>query len=189
MAKKALSLVNVEFKQHNSVLTSGTISDGTGFIQQLTNIAQGDTNLTRDGSSIKIVSIYLKGFVQINSAATQSIVRLMIVLDKQTNQAIYTTADLLHDVTEGDSLVSALNLDNKHRFVVLWDKSFTVDNNNNGIVHFSFFKKCNYPIRYDNSAAAITSLTSNSLSMVRISNEGVDFPDITSFTRIRYVDN
>ncbi len=188
MAKKALSMLNVEFKNHD-VPTAATIPDATGTIQQLTNINQGDTTNTRDGAQVKLTSIFIRGNIKQNASATQTVVRLMLVLDKQTNQTIYTLADLLQDVTASDSVLSVNNLDNKHRFIVLWDRSFSLSDSGRQVIAFKFHKKLNLKIRYDNTGNGIADLTSYSLSLVRLSDEATNVPSLRSITRIRYVDN
>ncbi len=196
VAHKALStalmvkkLLNVEFKNHDVTFSTATVADGVGSITALTNIAQGDTTLLRDGSSMKVVSVQCKLLLKINASASSSDLRMMIVLDSQTNQAIYTTADLLQSVVNIISVVSPLNLDNKFRFRVLYDKIYNVDTGTSSTRLLKFYKKLDLKIRYDNAAAAITSLTSNSLSVVFISNEPTNEPTVTGIFRVRFIDN
>ncbi len=188
MAKSIKSLMNVEFKNHDLQQTAAAIAVAPG-ITELTNIAQGDTTNTRDGSSIKLVSILFKYTLNMNASATQTSVRVVLVHDKQTNQAIYVPNDLNADNTAGDSIVSARNLDNGHRFQVLYDKVHTFSISGKQTSYHQFYKKLNLKIRYDAAAAAITSLTQSSLSSFVTTNEATNTPTITSFTRLRYVDN
>ncbi len=189
MAKKALSMLNVEYKNHDVTLTNVTVPDTVGVIQQLTLINQGDTTNTRDGAQIKLTSFQIKGQCQLHTSATSSVVRLMLILDKQTNQAIYTTADLLSNVTTVDSINAPLNLDNKHRFVVLWDKTLTMSEIGNEVRQFKYYRKLSLKLRFDASTGAIADLTSYSLSLVRISNETTNLPNYSAIIRLRYVDN
>ncbi len=189
LAKKAMSMLNVEKKEHNIILTDATIIDGIGAIQQLSNIAQGDTTLTRDGAQCKLVSIYIKGFLEMSASATSTTVRLMLIWDKQTNQAIYATTDLLLNATEKDSVVSPLNLNNKYRFVVLWDRLFSMSITGTQTIHFTYFKKLNIVLRYDASTTAIADLTTNSISMLRVSSEVTNVPLMTISQRLRFIDN
>lgn len=188
MAKKALSLINVEFKNHDLTFNS-TIPDAAGTIQQLTNINIGDTTNTRDGSSIKLTSFFIRGIVKMNASATATTVRLMLVQDKQTNEAIYNINKLLSDVSASDSVHSVYNLDSKFRFRVLWDKVFTLSDNGRQIIHFQYHKKLNMKMRYDGTGGGMGDITSNSLSLVRISDEATNVPTGTWVTRIRYIDN
>ncbi len=188
MAKSIKSLMNVEFKNHDVKLTASALAVAP-IISELTNIAIGDTTNTRDGSSIKLVSILFKYLINMNASATQTKVRVILVHDRQTNEAVYSAADFLADVTAGDSIVAARNLDNGHRFQVLYDKVHTYSISGRQNSYHQFYKKLNLKLRYDNAAAAITSLTQSSLSLLTTTNEATNVPNITSIVRLRYVDN
>ncbi len=188
MAKYLKGIVNVEFKNHDVQQTAIALSNAVT-ITQLTNIAQGDTTVTRDGAQCKIVSIMLNYTLQINASAAGTVIRVMLVHDRQTNQAIYTSGDLIEDTTAIDSLVSPRNLDNKLRFSVLYDRVHTLSIAGNQKVNTKFYKKLNIKLRFDNAAAAITSLTQSSLSLVNWTDEATNVPSITSFVRLRFVDN
>ncbi len=188
MAGKALSLINVEYKNLDTQLTSQAQSD-TPTITQITNMNRGDTTNTRDGSSVKFVQLYMRGFVRINASATRTGFRILVVLDRQTNQAVYAIADLLQDVSNADGLVTPLNLDNKFRFHVLYDKLMFLDSNGVESKQFKFFKKVQLKCRYDGDAGTIADLTSKSLSIVTLSDEATNTPVVTLNMRLRFVDN
>ena len=67
------SVINVEKKKHDTS-SSGSISSAGG-IQLLSNIAQGDTDQTRDGNSIKMQSMLLRATFTLNASATASNMR------------------------------------------------------------------------------------------------------------------
>ncbi len=188
MAKSIKSLMNVEFKNHDIAATTSAITI-TPVITQLTNIAQGDTTLTRDGSSVKFVSISFRYTLVQHASATSTFVRIMLVLDRQTNEAIYTDTDLLADVTVADAIVSPRNLDNGHRFRVLYDKVHAFSASGSVSQHGKFYKKLQLKVRYDAAAALITSLTQSSLSLFTVATEASSTPTITHRIRLRYVDN
>ncbi len=188
LAKHLKTIVNVEFKNHDVQATAAALSATPG-VTQLTNIAQGDTTNSRDGSSLKIVSISFKYILRVNGAATNTQVRLILIHDKQTNQAIFAPADFLQDTSINDNLVSQRNLDNGHRFTVIMDRVFNLTATGKGSISGSFYKKLNLKLRYDNAAAAITSLTQSSLALMLITNEASNVPSITHSIRLRYVDN
>lgn len=190
MAKKALSFLNPEFKFLDTVVTATAVST-TAVITQLTNLAQGDTDITRDGAQIRISAIRVNGFVVIEPTSVTTMFRLMLVLDNQTNGAIYTSAQLLADDTAGDAIASPLNLDNKFRFRILWDQVINlVAGAENSIEHFSYFKMMpNLKIRYSANAGDITDLASKSLSLFMISNDAVTTPSTTFNVRVRFLDN
>ncbi len=188
MAKYLKTIVNVEFKNHDVQQTAAAVASG-GVQVQLSNIAQGDTTITRDGAQCKVVSISLRYTIFMNQSATASSMRVWLIQDSQTNQALFTIADFLEDVTVDDAINSPRNLDNKHRFRVLYDKVHNLSITGRQISSHRFYKKLNVKLRFDNAAAAITSLTQNSLSLLVISDEATNTPAITSFVRLRYVDN
>lgn len=184
-------LMNVEVKFFDVSGVAVAIPDGVGTIVQLTNIPQGDTDITRDGAQVKLMSIDFKAFINMSASATASTVTIMLIVDKQTNQAIYTTTALLHTVTNALSVVSPLNLDNKFRFRVLkrWIFDINNDGRNKKVLKWHHKFGNNMKIRFDNSTSAIEDLTSKSLSLLFISTEGTNEPTIHFFNRLRFVDN
>ncbi len=189
IASSVKRLLNVEIKNHDFSQTAVTIPDGAGTIFELTNIPQGDTGITRDGANVKITSIYIKGIVILAAAATTTTYRIVLVEDKQTNQAIYVTADLLATVANVQSVVSPLNLDNQFRFNVLYDRIYHVDDSNMKSQDFKIYKKVNKRLRFDASTPDITDLRSSSYSLLCISTEPTNAPSLRFEARLRFVDN
>lgn len=188
IATAVKKLVNVEYKFHDVQVTSTAITD-TPTIIELTNIPQGDTDITRDGAQVKLVRINIKYSILINVTAASTQVRCMLVHDRQTNQAIYTATDLLADATNIDNITSMLNLDNKYRFQVLYNKVHTLSNVGRNNSYSEVSKQLNLKIRYDGSTPDITDLTSSSLSWLVVGNQATSDPIHTFFSRVRYIDN
>ncbi len=189
IARSVKRLLNVEIK--NFDVTQTAIALGTSpDIVQLSNIPSGDTTNSRDGSQCKMVGLELNFHLQQNSSAiAATFIRLMVVLDKQTNQAIYDIADLLEDTSVNDIITSPRNLDNKNRFVILYDRIFVLSKGGtNGAVVRKYIKK-EVLLRYDASTPSIADLTQNSLSFVQFNSEGTNVPSITFFSRLRFIDN
>lgn len=181
-------LMNVEFKFHQ-VEKNATAIPNTGDIVELTNIDQGDTAQTRDGAQIKCMSISCKYTITINSSAVNSFVRVILVRDIQTNQAIYSLSDLLEN-SGALAIESHLNLDNKYRFQVLANRVHKLSNTTGtDLISGHIFKRVGTKIRYDNTGNGIADLTSKSFSIVFISDEAVNTPTLKMVARIRYVDN
>ncbi len=182
-------LLNVEKKWHD-VDGFNINASQSGTIIQLTNVAQGDTSQTRDGDQLKILSLQLKLFGVRDSVANASLMRVMIVQDSQTNGAIYALSDLLEDASVSNNMLSPANLDNKYRFKIWYDRLHPmIESASNAIkVINKFFNKA-VKIRFDNESAVISSLTSNSLSLVVICRQSTNVPTFTHWCRIRYVDN
>lgn len=188
MAKGIKRLINVEIKNFDNQQTAVLITD-TPAIIQLSNIAIGDTTNSRDGSQCKMIGVDLNFTLFQNASAVLTYVRIMLVIDKQTNQAIYTAADLLEDVTQKDAIVSPRNLDNLKRFTVLYDRVFELCVNGDcGAVVKKYFKK-DVLLRYDGSTPSIADLTQSSLSLFQVGSEATNDPSIVSFVRLRFIDN
>ncbi len=186
IAKKVQRMNRPEKKQAIQQATDTTMSDA-GTIVQLCNMQEGDTNQKRDGGQVRFVSATLNYLVQRNASADTSVVRIMLIQDKQTNGAIFALSDLLFDATIVDNIVSPLNLNNARRFKVLYDKQHAVAANNRVVLRKKFLK-LNIPVRYDANAGLITDLTQDSLALVFITDEPSLVPVITYNVRLRFTD-
>lgn len=187
VAKGVRRLLNVEIKNHDIQQNLVSIT-AVPLIVQLSNIDRGDTTNTRDGAQCKMIGLDINYFLLTNATLPRTTVRIMYVLDKQTNQAIYVNTDLLEDVTIQDNIVSSRNLNNKHRFQVLYDRHHMLSLANPTVVVRKYIKK-DVLLRYDNTGNGIADLTQNSISQIIMCNETANTPFITSFTRLRFVDN
>lgn len=113
----------------------------------------------------------------------------MVVCDKQTNGVIYTPAQLLAAISNVGTLVSPLNLDNKYRFRVLYDKCFTLSKGGIETRYLKWYREINSKIRYGGNAGDITDLDSVSYSIFVVASEPTNEPSHTRQFRIRFVDN
>lgn len=188
MAKYLKGIVNVEFKNHTVTATAAAIS-ATPSLTQTTNMSLGDTTNDRDGSNIKLVSLTFSYTLVIHASAVDTLVRVMVIHDKQTNQAAFTAANILNDVTSEDSIVSPRNLDHTHRFQVFYDKVHALSDAGPKNVYRSFNRKLQLKLRYDANDGTIADLTSSSLALLFVSNEATNTPLITFTHRLRFVDN
>jgi len=123
-----------------------------------------------------------------------------LVQDKQCNGVAATTADLLGFTGQTVSFASYNNLENSHRFRVLFDVLRPINATAGGtptttpvwaIVNhiITFSKKVKIPIEYSSStsAGAISTIRSNNLLFVCISKNGVVM--LSGNVRVRYIDN
>ncbi len=186
---KLKNLLNVEYKHHNLSTTATAITDA-GSVTQLSNLAQGDTSTTRDGGSVKWTSLQLTYQMKIHVSATTSMVRIMIVHDKQPNQAIFTLADLLFDATIVDACTSPYNINNASRFNIIYDKLHALNvNSSNSTVIRKIHKKLNLKMRYDAAVGDITDQTQDSLALVLVADQATNDPVIAFSYRGRFIDN
>ncbi len=166
IAKGIKKLMNVEFKFLDTQLTFENITTPATIIQ-LINIPQGNSDSSRDGAQVKLTRVNVKYAIARSAIDTANFVRVMLVLDTQTNGAIYNLFDLLADNTLDDNLVSMLNLDNKYRFRILYNKVHVLsDKGANSKIYRELSKELNTKIRFTASTPSIADLSTNSLSMV-----------------------
>ncbi len=188
LAKKINSLISFERKFLDTDITAAAMSVA-GVITPLSNLVLGDTTETRNGSNIKVVSIQFNYFITQHASSTSTQCRVMLVLDNQTNQLQYATNQLLEDVTSGGNIVSPRLLDNRSRFTVLYDRIHGLSATGETTVSRRFYKKCNIILRYDANDGTVADLTIKSLSQIGFTNEATNFPLITSWVRLTFVDN
>lgn len=186
-----------------SVLVGGTIltGDAAGTINV---IAQGNTESTRIGRKSVIKAInwrYTVTSPEVDAAGSfldAETVRIILYLDKQCNGAAATILGILDTA----NYQSFNNLANKQRFRILMDRTVTLNykcgaSDGAGLVssasvavNGSFYKKCNIPIEFDNSASTgvLTSMRSNNLGVLSIARLG-SISQIDSKFRLRFTDS
>ena len=120
----------------------------------------------------------------------------MIVEDLQTNGVIATPADILQAVT----VSSFMNLNNRDRFRVLREEIMTVGAFSNvatqsyaagnQIVPINIYAKCNIPVCFEGTSAAIGSISSGAIYVFLIGNVAAGANDgIAQLScRVRFID-
>ena len=93
-----------------------------GIKHELTNIANGNNASSRVGNKIRLVMYEFSAFIQTNVLVNATFIRIQLIKDKNTNGAIFTTADLLTNTAAGDNIASTYNEANLKRFTVLINK-------------------------------------------------------------------
>lgn len=179
------SIVNVEKKFIDSTVSAQNITN-TGALSLLNGVTTGDSMSTRDGQSIKCISILFSGKMRLTSVANVMQVRLIIFRDMQANGAAPAATDLLVSA----SVTSALNLSNGKRFSVLYDRRFTLEPNGDQGAFAHFFRKLNFHTRFNTgTAGTIADIQTNSLYLLYLSDEATNYPLLTSDCRVRFIDN
>ncbi len=191
-----------ELKFHDVTVDDAAIAQN-GTIQNsgsVNLIPQGITEITRVGRKCTIKSInwhYTLSSAETDggtSATNPDVVRVILYLDKQCNGATATVTQILRS----DVLNSFRNLTESGRFRILMDKMHTLncmagggDGTTNDwasrITQGSFYKKCNIPLEFNNTAGAITELRSNNLGVLLVSKAGTG-AIFASTMRLRFSD-
>lgn len=128
IAKRVYRLVNSEM--HRNELTGASINPTyNGSIVNLTNISQGDTDLTRTGLSIKLQTLRMRGNVAPSENASAPLyqqARMIIFRGKQENGVAYTASDLLATTGSFYAPNSLKNWTERFRTQVLYDKTYNL---------------------------------------------------------------
>lgn len=204
VATTIAGLVNAEHK-HVDTLSTWVSTNATPRIDPLTNMAQGSTDVTRNGNSILAKHVYIKGDILRNpSAAATAIegVRVMLIMDTNDENDVPPTIDfLLQNYSTGYAMVSHHNKNYTDRFKVLFDKAFYI-NAQVPSVKFKYYKA--YAVKTytkQNGAAKIisthmtyngpvsTDLSKNHLYLVTIGSTDTNAPTTKYHVRFGYTDN
>lgn len=171
----------------------------------LNGAAQGVGEQARIGRKQFIHSVHVKGFIKTTVAQSKSepidaeLYRVVLVLDTQTNAAQMTASDVF-DISQNNDVLSYRNLQQTHRFKVLWDKTFqiTPNNTNEGAVgkfaagvHIRTFKinkvfKTPLVVMYKDASATVASITDNSLHIIGIAEAIANVPLLQWQSRCRF---
>ncbi len=187
----------IELKFHDVDIDDAVIAQAFSVQAGVNLIAQGVTESTRVGRKCTIRSIHWHFVIELQGATakgnTSDVVRVMMVLDKQANQALPANTDVL----ESTSFLSFNNLSNRKRFRTLMDRTYTLvaqAGGGDGTTEDygedqqwdEFHKKVNIPIEFNAAAGAITEITSNNLVILLASENGTS--TFTSKVRLRFSD-
>lgn len=181
LAKRLARVVNVEVKNHDVVTSLGV--PATGIVHDLSVIAAGTTNNTRDGSGIKVMSLNLRGHIQIHASSVASSFRIILFRGKNENEIAPTVSTVL----QAADVNSFKNEDNKFQTKILIDQTIQVGSQTSSRrKHVRFNEKLFGHINY---SAATTDIESGGVYLLLISTEASNTPTFAYTSRLTYVDN
>lgn len=169
----------------------------------LNAIAQGTGENQRSGLRVVNKSIQIKVNWDMLGGGDQ-VLRLLVVQDRQTNGAQLTGSDVLADQVPGtaNDNLAMVNLENKHRFKILYDKIFQTEiqmrywngsaeisgNRVKSINIFIPLGKRGVTTRYLGTTNAVSDIADNSFHLLAITNE-TSTDTVTFNSRVRYFGN
>lgn len=190
VASKALStayavkkLLNVEYKVHDQTITAAPSL--TGVVSFLgSGLVQGDASNTREGNSILIKSIQLRG--QVTTTVPNHCIRYIVFMDTDGTGTAPAVGDLLaNNDTEG--MYSVLRYPG--RFRVLLDKVYDVSSNGKSRQSFHLHQTMNVHQKWNGSGGAVTDARKNALYLLSISSGSATLPSNNLHWRYRFIDN
>lgn len=188
------SLINTEFKDMQLTAANQNVTDD-GYVVGLCYPTQGDGDDNRDGDSIRLKNLRVKGMIQYNSAQTtypNQLVRVIVFNDKaNTVGGDLTTSALLDGGLVGTSqcVFAPKDRDNMYRTKVLFDRVYSVSSQN-PVRQFSIrLNNINFHTQFENGT---TTMNTNALKIAYCSNVDAaqtDFPKIQWVSDCSFIDN
>jgi len=166
--------------KNSDVTQSSTIITSTATIVDLFSLSQGTGEGDIIGDKCRLKSWLYRVSITPNTTAGLNYLRLILVLDHQANGATPSAADILQAPTD---YTSPLNDDNGQRFKVLFDKTYTVDTDANGAQVDKVYRRLRALVEM--SGSAIT----NGLFLLQLSDQAMNGPAVTWYSRVRYTDS
>jgi len=162
----------------------------TGIVTPINLIATGTDFFERIGRKVLIKSFQVRSFMGLENINNASGVRLMLVYDKQTNGALPAIGDILGIPIASNPFVAMLNLNNRDRFVILWDKIYRMDLGSGIVTVLKKYKKLSHETVFSGTTAAIGSIATGGLYLVQIGSVAAGTTDVdqSSVVRIRFQD-
>lgn len=154
--------------------------DIAGEVNLLNGVATGTTALNKLGINYKMISAYIKfnvtaGLDTDSSEYQPSIIRVLLVLDKQSNGATVTLSDVL-TIGSGDTPTKAImafsNKPNAKRFKILRDKTYNLNNDRPEYTTKWFFKQPKI-VQMQGTAADVANMKKNALYLIAYSDSTV----------------
>lgn len=182
-AKYLKGLINVEHQKLDTVVLAGTQSN-IALVSNIVALGTGDTEGSRTGNSILVKYAYLKLSATLNSSASFTKLRVVLVRDKQQ---IGDTAPAYSDVYDTAGGTQAfLNKLTVGRFDILYDRLVDLDDNNPQRIVEKYIP-LNSHIRFNGSAS--TDVQKGGLYVMLLSDQATNTPSVTCLTRVMYIDN
>jgi hypothetical protein len=121
LAKKALSMLNVEYKEVSVGYTgsSNTIDYNGTLLLATSNISQGSTDSTRNGDSIKLQR--LKGLWAFFRGGADAIVRMVVTVEAAPG--INANSNVCESAGSSNAPLSFPSWDYRHNFRVVFDRT------------------------------------------------------------------
>lgn len=177
--RKLKQLVNVEI---NEVSLQTTQTPGfAGYLLELNQIAQGDTDSTRNGDSVKLQKLHFRCHITNTRLA---LARLVIIWDQ--DQKVAVPGDVYDQIGNAYAPMSMKDFDLRFQSKILYDRVIKVDPYNQSV----YIDKTININKHTNFENGTTTVNTGSLKMLLIGDASVTL--LTSFrwnSRLTFTDN
>ncbi len=151
--KRVLKVVNkqAEKKVIDQTENGTSITNSTQFLMSMTMPAQGDTDITRDGDQIRLLSIRWRGHLELIGAATEgALIRFVVLRLPATNvDGAAPNVDFNNNLKPNDFYPRQL----PYKYKVLSDKVVSIGGGGKSAMLINISVKLNELIQFDGSLA------------------------------------
>jgi len=174
--------------------------DTTGQVQHINGIASGTSLNQRVGRKVVVKSAHVRWTCGPGTIdALPNIIRVMLITDMQPNSP--STPPAVTDVLQTADVRSHLNLNNRDRFRVLYDKTMTFDpidltTAGNKYIGTNItrcgqvYKKMNFSVTFSGTDGTLSSIATGAIYVLTLGSEATaDNNEFLFTSRVRYVDN
>lgn len=186
IALKALRAVDQEVKFIDVFGDNFITSNGS--VTLLNLIPEGTSDNQRVGNSAKLHSVRLQMEMRSDPLAASSLLRVLVLIDKQPNGAFITLADIFEDTANATrTILSPIQMNSSKRIRVLRDRLFALNSTTRNILTSKMFIRLTLQPRWVGAASGIANLETGALLLILLSDEPVMFPELAFKSRLRFV--
>jgi hypothetical protein len=184
-------LINIETK----IRDFNQVSYAQGTTATLTCVSSLDEGLdfnNRVGDSIKLQDFTIRGRVNVNSAATTSLVRVIILRDLDAYGTALVSSDVLAVSGSVGAPLSPVAWLNRERFSILYDELFAVasgTSTGDATCQFTFHTTHSGHVLYLGTSSASASNGRGSIYVLTVSDEATNTPSVAFYSRMTFTDD
>lgn len=155
-------------------------------ITLINGLNQGANQSNRIGN--EFIMKHLEIRLEMIVADTTNVCRILVVLDRQANNAAFIQTDLFQ---VNNDPFSFINEDNKKRFKIIYDKTYATSTNWRPVVSIHKYINLKNIVTYCNgTTSAIGNIKTNALFFVMLSDSAVGpNPTFYGYSRLTYTDS
>lgn len=193
---------NFEKKYFDTAFGSTNITLAGVFTSSWNLIPQATTKNARIGNKCTLTNINVHGFVALASQTANNVlgdkVRWIVFVDRQANGAVPAAiSDLIQTMPGATTDIHSFrNMDNVDRFVILKDKTYTLNQGSQSgalgsaqvLREIKMNKKCNIPLEFSSTTGVITEIRSNNVMSLFINTAGNNLSAYAMTVRVKFSD-
>ncbi len=181
---------NIEFKFKDLTVTNQDASNAPTLLL-LNGVANGPLVVERTGDELTARRIVIRGKIEnTNGTPVDTIVRIILFRERRVNGVVPVLGDVLA-ATGTAAVLSWRNMDDKNNIKVMFDTTFTMDTTQHSLIPFKLIYKLNHQTLYSGVGTGVSSIQTNGLFLVVISEvaAGANAPTVDFTSRYSFVDS